>query len=563
MEFLRNRTVGQKIGFIVVILTALLVITSIHSVNKVSAIGHELQTIETEDMQLVKLVADITVKQLEKAILIEKAMRIAGVTNTSESVSELHQGISTLASEIDQELKQAEVILANAKNHALSDQHEEKHIQQLIDLEQSIFSIKKEHLVFEENVEHLMSRLESRSNVANQKVLAIEEAQSNLDHHLTQVLIDVESMTEDSIETVHQHDESALQGMILLSVASIIIGVLFGLLITRMITKPLAHAVEATKRLSKGDLTVQVEVCSKDETGQLLASMQTMTQTLVNMISQIAVATEKLTDATCKVTTITTQAAKNIESQNQDLVNTSSALNEMSATIQDVAQHASQTVNSTTQADNEATRGRKVVHQVNDSIHLLAADLEVTKAAISRLDHETGGVDDILEVITEIADQTNLLALNAAIEAARAGEQGRGFAVVADEVRMLANRTQQSISEIQQMTGRLKSEAKASVQSMENGHKKTLATVDLSKQAEQSLLEITQVVTAVNDMNMQIASAAEQQSVAAEQVNLSVHKVSDTAKENSVGAKQVKLAMEDMACLSENLKGLVGQFKMP
>ena len=234
----------------------------------------------------------------------------------------------------------------------------------------------------------------------------------------------------------------------------------------------------------------------------------------------------------------------------------------MSATVQEVAQSAALAEKSARQADTEASRGRCVVDQVSGSINSLATEIEDTQAVITRLDHETENVDSILDVITSIAEQTNLLALNTAIEAARAGEQGRGFAVVADEVRTLANRTQMSIAEIQQMTGRLKSQANTSVQAMKNGHAKTVVTVELSRQTEQSLTEISQAVTSINEMNVQIASAAEQQNAVTEQTNVSINRINLAAIENSAGAQQLATATEEIAQLSENLKQLVGNFKV-
>ncbi|MEH6445344.1 MAG: methyl-accepting chemotaxis protein [Oceanospirillaceae bacterium] len=558
MNFFRDLSIGNKIGGIVITLLSLLLISSVYGITKMSSIGSEMKTVQAEDMPLIQLMSDVTVKQLEKAILIEKAMRISGVSDSNESVLELHQQIKQLADQIDHEIKEGAEILLIAKTHPLSDQQ----LTELLKLENFLFSIEKEHMQYEGKVEHLMGILESGEKVTGPDVHDVENAQAKLNHHIEEALGNVESMTEHALETVLHDEESALLGLILISLASSIIGIVVGVLITRAITKPLAHAVETANRLSEGDLTVEVNIQSSDETGQLLLAMRKLTENLREIITHVATSTEQLTSATVEMSAVTQQTAQNLHTQEVELSQTSAAMEQMSATVQEVAQSAALAAKSANQADTEANHGKSVVKQVSCSINTLAVDIADTQAVISRLDRETEHVDSILEVITSIAEQTNLLALNAAIEAARAGEQGRGFAVVADEVRTLASRTQMSVAETQQMISSLKSEVKNSVQAMQKGHARTVATVDLSTQAELSLSQISQAVATINEMNDQIASAAEQQSAVAEQTSGSINQINQAAIENSAGAQQQASATEEIAQLSENLKQLVGHFKV-
>jgi len=558
MQFFNNLAISKKIGGIVLILISLMIFSSVFGLLKVSMIGSEMKTVQAEDLPLIQLISDVTVKQLEKAILIEKAMRVAGVSDATETISELHQKVKDLAHEIDREIKEGEAIISIAKTHPLSQQQ----LVELQGLEKYLYSIEAEHLQYENKVEHLMELLEKGEKVSSAEVVDVESAQEKINHHLEETLIGVEKMTEHALETVIHDEEAALQGMVLIALLSIIIGISLGVVITRAITRPIAHAVETANRLSEGDLTVEVNVHASDETGQLLLAMKKMAHNIQGMISQVITATEQLTGAAQEIAVVTKQTAINLDTQKEELNQTSAAMEQMTASIHEVAQSAALAAQSAGKADTEALHGRTVVDQVSDSINVLATELEGTQAVIKKLDYETANVDSILEVITSIAEQTNLLALNAAIEAARAGEQGRGFAVVADEVRTLASRTQSSIEEIQQMTGRLKTEAQKSVKAMQNGHTKTLGTIDLSKRAEQSLLDISSAVMSINEMNMQIASAAEEQSAVAAQTNASVHSMNQSAVENSVGAEQVSVATEEIAELSVDLKQLVSVFKI-
>ena len=468
MNLFSNLLVYKKIGAIVITLTMLLALVAIFGLTKVNSIAHEMKTVQSEDIPLVALITDVTIKQLEKSIAIEKALRISGINDSNDSITELHHFIEKLAEEISVEIKQGESILATAKEHAISEQQ----ATELKSLEKLLISMEHEHERFEEKVEHLMKELESGAEVSPTEVKELEQLQKEITHHLETLLIDVEKMTEHALETVAHDEESAFKWMIILSSASIFIGILFGVLVTRSITKPLAVALKAINALADGDLTIEITSRSKDEIGQLLLAMERMKNNQKGVLTKVSESAELLSAASEEVAVTTTQSSNNMEYQRDQLNQAAVAMNEMSATVQDVARNATEAATSSGDADQGSKKGLRAVEEVNISIMSLAEEIDTTKMAISRLSLETDCVHSILDVITGIAEQTNLLALNAAIEAARAGEQGRGFAVVADEVRSLAGRTQESIATIQQTVTTLKAEAKSSVDAMQAGHRK-------------------------------------------------------------------------------------------
>ncbi|MCV2402509.1 methyl-accepting chemotaxis protein [Marinomonas sp. C2222] len=558
MEFFRNRSIGQKIGSAVGLLLSLLIITSVFSIARVSSIGHELQTVHSEDIPLTALISDITIKQLEKSIALEKAFRVSNITSSDDSIHDLINVVKRLAEEIDVEIKKGEAILKVAASHAISKELEIE----LARLNKILHSIEMEHMEFEKQVDAIVIKMAEGQVINSQSVIQLENAQHLLNKHLEELLVKIELMTEHAMETAIHHEEAALSEMVWISIISTVIGLVSGIFITHSITKPLNYATNIAKRLAGGDLTVQVEVTSKDETGQLLSAMQEMVNNLLDMVHQISAASEQLTQSTHEVSIVTSQTTSNILLQNDELDQVLVAMNEMSSSIQEVASSAQETSVSTSKAKEHALTGRNKINDACGAITALARDFDGIKVIAGKLEAETENVDTILEVITTIAEQTNLLALNAAIEAARAGEQGRGFAVVADEVRTLAIRTQDSINEVQSTTNRLKSEAQSSSDAMENGQKKTQSSATLSTEAVQYIEDIYAAMEQISNMNLQVASAAEQQSSVTEEVNRSITRLNDSAKESSAGVSMVNQATEEIEVLSVSLKDLISRFKI-
>ena len=256
------------------------------------------------------------------------------------------------------------------------------------------------------------------------------------------------------------------------------------------------------------------------------------------------------------------ETSQDVQKQLAETDQTATAINEMSVTTQDVARNASTAAESARNADNNANEGRAIVDNTVRAINALASEVEHAAEAIQALEVESENIGQVLDVIKGIAEQTNLLALNAAIEAARAGEQGRGFAVVADEVRTLASRTQVSTTEIEDMISRLQDGAKRAVEVMAGSRSQAQSSVEDASKAGQALQSIAQAISAITDMNNMIASAAEEQTAVAEDVNRSVVSITDFTHRTAGNAAQIASASEAMSHLASDLELMVERFRL-
>jgi methyl-accepting chemotaxis protein len=333
-------------------------------------------------------------------------------------------------------------------------------------------------------------------------------------------------------------------------------------LVRRLVQRPLDEVVAAAGRIAAGDLTVKVAYHSRDEIGALAGSFNDMTARFGRVVEKLAGSASHVAGASGQLGDITGRTSRGMQRQRLETEQAATAMHEMSATVQEVARNTQAAATAAQQADAEAKKGGTVVTQAITTIDALAGKVEQVADVIRRLEAESDGIGRVLDVIRGIAEQTNLLALNAAIEAARAGEQGRGFAVVADEVRKLANRTQESTEEIRRTIEQLQSEAKNAVLSMEEGRAQAKASVDEARRAGTSLDNIVRVVATITEMNAHIACAAEQQSSVAEEISKNVVRISQVAQETTGGAEQIATAGEQLAQLSTQLQGLVGQFRV-
>ena len=362
-------------------------------------------------------------------------------------------------------------------------------------------------------------------------------------------------------EAMQDQRRSAYLLLGVISILAVVIGLAAATAISRMIVLPLRYTVQLAQRVADGDLTQSQAVSRRDELGQLQQAMYDMTQSLRTLIGRIGGGVGQIATAAEQLSSVTAQTSAGVQKQRVETEQVAAAMHEMAATVQEVAQNAEQASLAARQADQQARQGDRVVQEAIGQIGSLSGEVEHSAHAIEELNTESGRIGSVLEVIRAVAEQTNLLALNAAIEAARAGEQGRGFAVVADEVRALARRTHDSTEEIEGLIGNLQRVAHKAVEQMQTSRDLTQRTVDLAGEAGTALSRITESVSTIEQMNQQIAAAAEQQSAVAENISESVTRVRDIGEQSASGSEQTAAASAELARLGVELQGLVARFR--
>ncbi|MGU9821361.1 methyl-accepting chemotaxis protein [Pseudomonas sp. LF090] len=354
--------------------------------------------------------------------------------------------------------------------------------------------------------------------------------------------------------------QQAVSGIIIVSVVAALMTVLLAWLLTRSIVAPLRKAVQVAETIASGNLTTLVEDDGKDEPARLLGALSAMQTNLRQTIQHIAGSATQLASAAEELSAVTEEASRGLQQQNNEIDQAATAVNEMTAAVEEVARNAVSTSEASSQSNQAAREGRDRVVETVGAIQTMTQDVQTTSVMIEGLATQGRDIGKVLDVIRAIAEQTNLLALNAAIEAARAGEAGRGFAVVADEVRALAHRTAQSTQEIEKMVAGIQTGTGEAVQSMQQSNQRTQSTLEMARAAGVALEQITQSISLINERNLVIASASEEQAQVSREVDRNLVNIRDLATQSAAGANQTSAASHELSRLAVDLNAMVARF---
>ncbi len=406
-----------------------------------------------------------------------------------------------------------------------------------------------------------VDRLERRNDA--------EKALNASDSNIAQAVVALENLL-NLADKKASHVESQVNGaiatgntfVIVVVIISIAVAAFIGYVTVRAITRPLYRVNELLTVASSGDLTHRLDDSAQDEFGLLARNCNTLIGNLKELITAINVRAEQLAAASEQTSAVTAQTTHSIQDQKSQIGQVATATTEMHSTSQLVVQNAEDTLSQIRHADAEAENVRQISLENKNTIEILSRDVQEAADVINKLHQDSASIGGILDVIRGVADQTNLLALNAAIEAARAGEQGRGFAVVADEVRTLASRTQESTQEINAMIEVLQAGAEKAVSVMNQGKEQTAACVAQTEKATQALDIISDAVHKAHDVSSQIEQSAREQNTVSQEISEKLETIVGIAEETTAGAQQTSESSHEVARLAEELQQSIRQFKV-
>ncbi|ENM3721096.1 methyl-accepting chemotaxis protein [Vibrio cholerae] len=559
MKWFNNLSITQKMIALVGCLLALTLMVSTYSITKMKRVAVEIEAIAHDNLPLAKLMTDMTVHQLEGAITLERVFRAAGIESSQGKQQNQYQAqLMELVNKFKQEFNQSRQLLESSIEHAISPSIRSY----LTNLEQDLDSLGREHQEFERKLNDLLNELRSGREV---KLLVadaeqIEQLQISLDQRLIDILRKIEQATEQSVLVTEQEEREALWGMIYLSAFAILFGLILGFAFSKQIVMAIARARKLANEMAEGNFSKRAKVTTGDEIGQLITSMNTMAQSLSHIVGEVI---DRANTIASTVTQLASSAESNKKSVQQQQANTeqvTSAMAQMAITITEVASSAEESSAATARAQENARYSCDILSETETVSRQLVANAQQSQQMIVELEASTRQIESFVLVVEGISEQTNLLALNAAIEAARAGEQGRGFAVVADEVRALASRSQQATHEIKGLIQTLVERAQTATKMIDSSDRQIEESFSSITAAKKQLDSINLALLELTSANTQVAAASEEQSVAADEISHNMTDIRDAGETIMLSAQETAQASEELAQQAQGLKLLMGRF---
>ncbi len=539
---LRSMNIAPRAFLGFAMIGALMLLLGVFALNQMSKIRGATQDITLSSVPSIRALDEFTQLTLRLRVLSYRLL-----TNREPEVQQ-----KTLE---NFELRNQQIRTAQAIYEKLIDSREER----------SIYDEYMRLLDQYRQIEERMKSLSRANQIEELRTLLNTELLSNSDqvNSVLNRLLDYNNKA--ALATNQQAEDQynmAFDWVIGLLVIATALTVLFAWLLTRSITLPISQALGAAEEIAEGNLTRPIKVDGDDEAGRLLAAMAKMQDKLRDTLQRISGSATQLASAAEELNAVTDESARGLTQQNNEIEQAATAVNEMTSAVEEVARNAVSTSEASRNATTSAGDGRDLVQETVSAIERMSGDVQATATLIGELANESRDIGKVLDVIRGLADQTNLLALNAAIEAARAGEAGRGFAVVADEVRALAHRTQQSTSEIERMIGSIQAGTEHAVDSMRNSTERAESTLNIAKGAGISLDTINTAIVEINERNLVIASAAEEQAQVAREVDRNLVNIRDLSVQSATGASQTSAASSELSRLAVDLNGMVGRFRL-
>jgi len=558
-----NLTLKAKITALAAILLIAMAGSGLYALKSMSLINDELVAIAEQDVPLTSALAEITINQLEQAVWFERSLRFGEeMQQDAARRAQYDKAVSSFqqySQHVGHALQNGEKLAAAAAElaHSPEDRAEFEHILS------GLKSIDLEHRNYEAHVAKVFEHIAARDiHLAVDLAEQVEAEEERIDHQLEALLKEIETFTEQAAKKAEAHEQHAHNVMYVLLGVSLLVGVLIAWWVIRDAIQRIGYAVSVAETVASGDLRQAVNSSGNDEIGRLLAALGTMRDSLHGMVTEMHGSSNGLSVAAEELATATSQMSTSVESQREELQQAATAFNQMTASVQEVSHSVCSTAEAARNASKASEDGKVVICDAVNSIRGLAEEVESAAAVIQQLGRDSETISSVIDVIKSIAEQTNLLALNAAIEAARAGEQGRGFAVVADEVRTLAQRTQQSTQEIEDMIDRLQTSSRSAVHSMEDGRGQAQQSVSKATAAGEALRDITTAIGAISDMSTQIAGATEEQIAVSEDINRNLTAISEGAEQNAAAMTQTGGASEELAKMAVSLQGMINRFQV-